>query len=146
MVLLLYIVVILISPPLLLQVRLALAGFLKDTLSEITNKKVQDSPNASLLNEFVEKARAGVQISTTDINRFARLFKDELTMDNITRPQLASMCAFMGLRPYGGDNFLRFQLRAKLRNLKEDDQRIVWEGVDNLTTSELKEACRVRTS
>lgn len=62
----------------------------------------------------------------------------------MSRPQLAGMCVYMGLRPYGSDNFLRFQLRAKLRSLKEDDQRIVWEGVDNMTKSELREACRVR--
>lgn len=70
--------------------------------------------------------------------------QDELTLDNMSRPQLAGMCVYMGLRPYGSDNFLRFQLRAKLRSLKEDDQRIVWEGVDNMTKSELREACRVR--
>lgn len=64
-------------------------------------------------------------------------------MENISRPQLASMCVFMGLRPYGSDNFLRFQLRAKLRGLKEDDQRIMWEGIDLMTKAELREACRV---
>jgi LETM1 and EF-hand domain-containing protein 1, mitochondrial len=70
--------------------------------------------------------------------------QDELTLDNMSRPQLASMCVYMGLRPYGADNFLRFQLRAKLRNLKDDDQRIVWEGIDNMNKEELREACRVR--
>ena len=164
-----------------LKVRLALAGFLKDTLTEITRKKVdkkqKDDPSAQLLNEFVEKARSGSSISTSEINRFARLFKvrgwggctkmmseayptaasyvcsfwvrmwydqDELTLDNMSRPQLAGMCVYMGLRPYGADNFLRFQLRAKLRGLKEDDQRIVWEGIDNMNKTELREACRVR--
>ena len=34
----------------------------------------------------------------------------------------------MGLTPYGADAFLRFQLRAKLRAIKEDDRRILWEG------------------
>ena len=45
----------------------------------------------------------------------ARLFKDELTLANIARPQLVSMCQYMGLPPYGADAFLRFQLRTKLR-------------------------------
>jgi LETM1 and EF-hand domain-containing protein 1, mitochondrial len=70
--------------------------------------------------------------------------QDELTLENIARPQLAGMCVYMGLRPYGTDHFLRFQLRAKLRGLKDDDQRIVWEGIDNMTKEELREACRVR--
>lgn len=44
----------------------------------------------------------------------------------------------------GNDNFLRFQLRLKIRNLKEDDQRILWEGIDSLTKMELREACQER--
>lgn len=34
-----------------------------------------ESPNAALLNEFVQKARAGTHIGTAEIQRFARLFK-----------------------------------------------------------------------
>lgn len=32
----------------------------------------------------------------------------------------------------------------KIRNLKEDDQRILWEGIDTLTKMELREACQER--
>lgn len=46
--------------------------------------------------------------------------------------------------PYGNDNLLRFQLRHKIRLLREDDQRILWEGIDSLTKMELREACRER--
>jgi len=74
----------------------------------------------------------------------ARLFKDELTLANIARPQLVSMCQYMGLTPYGADAFLRFQLRTKLTAIKEDDRRILWEGVDELTMDEIREACQVR--
>jgi len=72
------------------------------------------------------------------------LFKDELTLANIARPQLVSMCQYMGLTPYGADAFLRFQLRTKLTAIKEDDRRILWEGVDELTMDEIREACQVR--
>lgn len=41
--------------------------------------------------------------------------QDELTMDNISRSGLVNMCRYMGLTPFGSDNFLRFQLRNKLR-------------------------------
>jgi LETM1 and EF-hand domain-containing protein 1 len=71
----------------------------------------------------------------------AQLFKDELTLANIARPQLVSMCRYMNLSPYGADAFLRFQLRTKLRAIKEDDRRILWEGIDALDTLELREAC-----
>lgn len=30
----------------------------------------------------------------------------------------------MGVVPYGADSFLRFQLRNKLRALKDDDKRV----------------------
>lgn len=45
--------------------------------------------------------------------------KDELTMDNISRSGLANMCRYMGLPPFGNDNFLRFQLRSKLRAITQ---------------------------
>ena len=50
----------------------------------------------------------------------------------------------MSIPPYGGDNLLRFQLRHRIRLLKDDDQRIMWEGVGSLTKMELREACRER--
>ena len=83
----------------------------------------------------------GEPIPNEVVIRIAQLFKDELTLANIARPQLVSMCQYMNLPPYGADIFLRFQLRNKLRQLKEDDRRILWEGIDSLTSSELKEAC-----
>lgn len=91
--------------------------------------------------DFIEKARMGEPIPNEVVIRIAQLFKDELTLANIARPQLVSMCQYMNLPPYGADIFLRFQLRNKLRQLKEDDRRILWEGIDSLTSSELKEAC-----
>ena len=50
----------------------------------------------------------------------------------------------MSIPPYGGDNLLRFQLRHRIRLLKDDDQRIMWEGVGSLTKMELRDACRER--
>jgi LETM1 and EF-hand domain-containing protein 1 len=91
--------------------------------------------------EFVEKARQGAFIPNEQVMRIAKLFKDELTLANVTRPQLVGMCQYMGLQPYGGDSFLRFQLRAKLRALQDDDRRILWEGIDSLNTIELRDAC-----
>ena len=91
---------------------------------------------------MVEKARLGQPIPNEAVMRIAKLFKDELTLNNVTRPQLVSMCQYMGLQPYGADSFLRFQLRTKLRKIREDDRRILWEGIDSLNTLELREACK----
>ena len=55
-----------------------------------------------------------------------------------------NLCRYMDIPPYGADSLLRFQLRHKIRGLKEDDQRIIYEGIDSLTKMELREACRER--
>ena len=35
------------------------------------------------------------------------------------------------------------QLRTKINAIKEDDRRILWEGVDSLNEEELQEACKL---
>lgn len=131
-----------------LQMRLAVAGFLQETLKEMAaNKKRQESTDTSgakEILEFIEKARLGEPLSNDSVIRIARSFKDELTLANAARPQLVSMCQYMGLKPYGADAFIRFQLRNKIRSIKEDDRRILWEGIDSLTVEELREACQER--
>lgn len=92
--------------------------------------------------DFVEKARQGEHIPKESVMRIAKLFKDELTLANVARPQLVSMCQYMGLQAYGADSFMRFQIRNKLRQLQDDDRRILWEGIDSLNTLELRDACK----
>ncbi len=92
----------------------------------------------------MKKAQNGEPISNDKIIDVAKRFKDDLTLPNMSRAQLLSMCKYMGLQPYGTDEFLRFQLRSKFNRLKEDDRRILWEGIDSLTTPELREACQER--
>jgi LETM1 and EF-hand domain-containing protein 1, mitochondrial len=60
----------------------------------------------------MEKAKMGEPLPTDAVLRMSRLFKDELTLDNISRSQLITMCQFMGLTHYGTDTFLRYQVRA----------------------------------
>ncbi len=102
----------------------------------------EDSARSML--EFLESARSGRTIPPELIIKYATYFQDDLTLDNMPRMQLINMCKYMGIPPYGSDSFLRFQLRHRIRILKEDDQRILWEGIDSLTKMELREACRER--
>src|SRR3546814_6414374 len=131
-----------------LKMRLALAGFLQDTLQEMARHKkdvassTEQRATADELVDFIDRAKHGEMLQTEDVTRLARFFKDELTLDNIPRPQLVTLCRYMGLRPYGADGFLRFQLRSKLNGLNEDDRRILWEGVDSLNKLEIQEACK----
>lgn len=36
------------------------------------------------------------------------------------------------------------QLRTKINAIKEDDRRILWEGVDSLNEEELQDACKIK--
>lgn len=125
-----------------LQMRLAVANFMQEALEEMARKK--SSADAKEVIEFIERARLGEPIPNESVLQIARLFKDELTLSNISRPQLVSMCQYMQLPPYGADSFLRFQLRNKLRMIKDDDKRILWEGISSLDDAELREACSDR--
>ena len=58
--------------------------------------------------------------------------------------QLVNMCKFVNIPAYGTDTFLRYQLRAALKNIKADDRLIASEGVNSLTYDELRAACRSR--
>ena len=51
----------------------------------------------------------------------ARLFDDDLTLDNLSRPQLVSMCRYMGINAFGTDNYLRAQIRGRLEYIRKDD-------------------------
>ena len=87
---------------------------------------------------------SGKQVPNEQIVKIARLFRDEVTLDNIPRPQLVSLCKYMGLTPYGPDVFLRSQLRRQLRAIEADDELIMKEGIDTLSLDEIKQACMER--
>lgn len=103
----------------------------------------QEASAADML-KFLDRARKGEMMPPEVIIQYANYFQDDLTLDNMPRMQLINMCKYMSIPPYGSDSFLRFQLRHRIRQLKEDDQRILWEGIDSLTKMELREACQER--
>ncbi|KAG7259393.1 hypothetical protein CRUP_029283 [Coryphaenoides rupestris] len=87
---------------------------------------------------------SGERPSNEQILRFSKLFEDELTLDNLTRPQLVALCRLLELQSMGTNNFLRFQLIMKLRAIRADDKLIADEGVESLSVTEVQAACRVR--
>lgn len=123
------------------QKRIAAKRNVESPDNEIANKQEQSA--ASML-EFLDRARQGEMVPPDVIVQYAKYFQDDLTLDNMPRMQLVNMCRYMQLQPYGADSFLRFQLRHRIRQLKEDDQRIIWEGINSLTKMELREACQER--
>ncbi|KAJ0254838.1 Leucine zipper-EF-hand-containing transmembrane protein 1 [Hirschfeldia incana] len=132
-----------------LLARIEYAKFLQETAKEMA-KEVKHTrtgeakQTAEDLVEFLDKVRKGRLVQNDEILGFAKLFNDELTLDNISRPRLVSMCRIMGISPYGTDAYLRYMLRKRLRSIKEDDKLIRAEGVDSLSEAELREDCRER--
>jgi len=132
-----------------LKAKLEVARFLQDTVkvmakglkhsrSGVTRERADD------LYVFMKKIRSGAQVTNDDILKFSKLFSDEFTLYQVNRAQLVNMCKFVGLAPYGTDTFLRFQLRNKLREIKNDDRLIKLEGLETMTTGELRSAARMR--
>lgn len=129
-----------------LRVKLEMAKFLQDTIEEIAlrNKAAQGNVTEEFSTFFQKIRDSGERPSNEQIIRFSKLFEDELTLDNLTRPQLVALCRLLELQSIGTNNFLRFQLIMKLRAIRADDKLIAEEGVESLNVNEVQAACRVR--
>uniref|UniRef100_A0A667YQX0 Mitochondrial proton/calcium exchanger protein n=1 Tax=Myripristis murdjan TaxID=586833 RepID=A0A667YQX0_9TELE len=129
-----------------LRVKLEMAKFLQDTVEEIAlrNKAAKGNVTEEFSTFFQKIRDSGERPSNEQIIRFSKLFEDELTLDNLTRPQLVALCRLLELQSIGTNNFLRFQLIMKLRAIRADDKLIAEEGVESLNVNEVQAACRVR--
>ncbi|WWD09568.1 hypothetical protein V865_007696 [Kwoniella europaea PYCC6329] len=128
----------------LLRVRIEMAKFLQETVRE-SGLKADSVVKSEEFKEFFRKVRStGETPSQTDVVRVAKLFHDDITLDNLSRPQLVSMCRYMNINAFGTDNFLKHQIRSKLEKVRVDDMMIHAEGVDSLSTKELQSACQSR--
>ncbi|XP_042004187.1 mitochondrial proton/calcium exchanger protein-like [Salvia splendens] len=132
-----------------LNARIEYAKFLQETVKEMA-KEVQSSRSGDIkktaedLDDFMSKVRKGAPVTNEEILGFAKLFNDEFTLDNISRPRIMTMCKYMGISTYGTDAYLRYMLRDRLRKIKTDDKMIQAEGIESLSEEELRQACRER--
>lgn len=127
----------------LLKVRLEMAKFLQETIKE--TGMVKNIHETEEFKEFFRKLRnTGEKPSVDDVVKVARFFEDDLTLDNLSRPQLVSICRYMNINAFGTDNFLRYTIRKRMKHLRADDAMIDAEGIDTLSVSELRHACQSR--
>eukprot|EP01122_Echinamoeba_exundans_P010813 TRINITY_DN4118_c0_g1_i1.p1 TRINITY_DN4118_c0_g1~~TRINITY_DN4118_c0_g1_i1.p1 ORF type:complete len:719 (-),score=229.54 TRINITY_DN4118_c0_g1_i1:386-2542(-) len=124
-----------------LQLKVEMARFLKETVMEMqpSSEKVEGD-----FGEFFRKLRDGEMVHPSELVKYAKFFEDEITLDGLERSQLMAMCKILGMKPFGPDAFLRYQLKSRLDQLKKDDIQIREEGIDNLTLEELQQACHAR--
>ncbi|KAI9045600.1 MRS7 family protein [Aspergillus affinis] len=125
--------------------RKEVSGFLKDTLKESGLPVTAATVKNEEFTEFFKKIRTtGETPSTEDVIKVCKIFKDDLTLDNLSRPQLVGICKYMNLNSFGTDAMLRYNIRHRMRQIKRDDRAIFYEGVASLSVPELQMACASR--
>lgn len=121
------------------------SSFLRQTLKETGLPLSQATAQKEEFANFFRKVRSTGEAPTAeDVIKVCKVFRDDLTLDNLSRPQLVSMCRYMNLNTFGTDMMLRYQIRHRMRQIKRDDKAISYEGVDSLTVAELQMACAAR--
>ena len=125
--------------------RKEVSKFLRSTLTESGLPISAATTQKEEFTEFFRKLRAtGETPNKTDIIKVCKLFKDDLTLDNLSRPQLVGICRYMNLNTFGTDAMLRYQVRHRMRQIKRDDKAIAYEGVESLSVPELQTASAAR--
>jgi len=95
--------------------------------------------------EFMLRMKAGGRAaSTEELLSVMRGFKDNVTLDHLYRDQLVAMAQFLNMNHFAPTAILRFQLRQRLKRLRNEDKEIHWEGVGGLSEAELKADLRNR--
>ncbi|KAF2850784.1 LETM1-domain-containing protein [Plenodomus tracheiphilus IPT5] len=121
------------------------SDFLRQTLKETGLPVSAENAQTEEFANFFRKVRTtGEKPSPEEIIKVCKIFKDDLTLDNLSRPQLVSICRYMNITSFGTDNFLRYQVRLRMRQIKRDDRSIAYEGVESLSVPELQTACASR--
>ncbi|KAJ5781049.1 MRS7 family protein [Penicillium paradoxum] len=125
--------------------RKEVSGFLRNTLRETGLPLTAATVKNDEFTDFFRKIRTtGESPSTEDVIKVCKIFKDDLTLDNLSRPQLVGICRYMNLNSFGTDAMLRYTIRHRMRQIKRDDRAIFYEGVDSLSVPELQMASASR--
>jgi LETM1 and EF-hand domain-containing protein 1, mitochondrial len=125
--------------------RKEVSGFLRQTLKETGLPLTPATTQKEEFTQFFRKLRAtGEKVTDEDVIKVCKIFKDDLTLDNLSRPQLVSMNRYLNLTTFGTDMMLRYQVRHRMRQIKRDDRAISYEGVSSLTVAELQMAAASR--
>ncbi|PVU93209.1 hypothetical protein BB561_003404 [Smittium simulii] len=139
------------------KTRQEVSNYLRVTIKEsLENKKqrilnAEDGTTAKNLDFFKQldasltNIRAsGGKVTQDEILKLAGIFKDDLTLDNLTRPQLILVCRYLDISSYGTDNYIKYNINKRLKYIRADDHIIKSEGLDTLTVNELRSACIAR--
>ena len=125
--------------------REGVSTFLRKTIQESGLPLSKSTQQREEFTAFFKKVRSsGEKPTHADVVQICRIFKDDLTLDNLSRPQLVAMCRYLNLSTFGTDALLRYNIRHKMTQIKRDDKAIAYEGVSTLSVPELHSACQSR--
>lgn len=125
--------------------RKEVSAFLRQTLKETGLPVTAANAQREEFIDFFRKVRnTGESPTAADVIKVCKIFKDDLTLDNLSRPQLVGISRYMNLTTFGTDALLRYQIRHRMRQIKRDDRAISFEGVESLSVPELQTAAGVR--
>ena len=95
-------------------------------------------------NFYIHVRNTGKPESIGQLIKVAQLFKDDVVLDNLTRSYLVAIAKYINIKPFGTDVMLRYRIRYKMLQLKNDDLQIHYEGLSSLNSNELRMACMNR--
>ena len=78
----------------LLKLRIEMAKFLQESIKAGGLQLSESVKDSDVFKEFYHKVRIGMHPTRDDVIKVAKLFDDELTLDNLSRPQLVSICRY----------------------------------------------------
>lgn len=123
--------------------RKSVSEYLKHSAG-VAMPRIRNAEQQKQFDDFFKLVRLGEKPSKELTLAVARLFKDDLLLDNLSHGQLAAMAKYMNLHPYGTSSVVRYSIRHRMRQIKQDDRVIDKEGVQSLNTLELQNACQAR--
>jgi len=105
----------------------------------------ETADRAVKLQEFQDRLLSGTAFPTgIEIMRFSRLFEQEFQLSKMSPTMLKAMCQMLGLSASGWSSHTQMLLRHHINGLRREDRDYLWEGIDQLSHSELVEACKKR--
>ncbi|ODV93352.1 hypothetical protein PACTADRAFT_28376, partial [Pachysolen tannophilus NRRL Y-2460] len=131
---------------LLRKTRLKVSENLRQIKKEIKLPPTFTKEDRQIFTNFYRKIQTNKKqdISREELVKVAKLLKDDLILDNLSRPELCAFARYINIKPYGTEQILRYRIRHKMLQIKHDDSVIQYEGIDSLTTQELQSACTSR--
>ncbi|KAG9142983.1 hypothetical protein Leryth_006245 [Lithospermum erythrorhizon] len=129
-----------------LNAKIEYAKFIQETVKEMA-KEVQRSRSGSLkkttedLDEFLDRVRTGAGVSNEEILGFAKLFNDELTLDNnISRPPLVNIFEKIEKEEEEREE----KVRAKMQDSAANEEDVALQEMVIPTAREAQESARSR--